>query len=91
MNEAEYGLVMPFTVCTSKGGPYDDASFVAGYEMGLLDARLADGPARVNASLRSDSIPQIDLLAMRHGYAVATEPWEDGSEWTLCEFTKADG
>lgn len=34
-------LVVPFIVCTSKGGPYDDDSFVAGYQAGAVDRMLA--------------------------------------------------
>lgn len=28
--EQEYDLVMPFVVCQSQGGPYDDDAFVGG-------------------------------------------------------------
>jgi hypothetical protein len=28
-DQHEWGMVMPFVVCQSKGGPYDDDSFVA--------------------------------------------------------------
>lgn len=28
--DTEYGLIMPFVVCESRGGPYEDDPFVAG-------------------------------------------------------------
>lgn len=37
---AEYDLVMPFVTVTSAGGPHDDDAYVAGFEMGALDACL---------------------------------------------------
>lgn len=89
-DEAEYGLVMPFVVCQSKGGPYDDESYVAGYEAGHLDAIL-----RYNALLRAQGFnpqpppgaapfhvenrPQLDLIAMRHGFVA--EFTEIGNGW----------
>lgn len=67
-DSTRYGLVMPFLPVQSKGGPYDDAAFVAGYQMGLLDAQLGgsiyDQGRAVYAALRE----QADLIAMRHGY-----------------------
>ena len=79
-----YELVMPFVVCRSQGGPYDDGAFVAGFECGALEARLTIGrPASCELYVRTASLPQIDLIAMRHGYQVEAEPWdEDPDEWT---------
>lgn len=83
---AEYGLLMPFTVVASKGGPYDDASYCAGYEMGQLDAALAAGPRLHQITIRTANVPQADLVAMLHGYtSEAAEPSECGG-WTWVEF-----
>ena len=93
-DEHEHSLVMPFVVCASKGGPYDDQSFVAGYELGRLDTQLAMwGAMEVrhwDATLRTDSMPQVDLIAMRHGWTarVVCEPIEG---WTDVTFDRGEG
>lgn len=51
--EPELSLVMPFVVCTSEGGPYEDESFVAGWDLGTLDARLDAGPIQWETVIRS--------------------------------------
>lgn len=90
MNEPDpaYGLVMPFVVCASKGGPYDDVAFTAGYECGMLDVVLELAAAnpdghRIERTVRTASLAQVDLLAMRHGYVLDSEAWpECPDEWT---------
>ena len=88
-----YELVMPFVVCASNGGPYDDDSFVAGYELGRLDRDLAVHAALEYASLartlRSASLDQADLIAMRHGYRMRRGGEHDG-EWTDVDFIAGD-
>lgn len=74
-------LVMPFLPVKSKGGPYDDDAYCAGYEMGTLDAKLgrttSDGWGNTLA-IHAENQQQADLIAMRRGYvALFTEP-EDG-------------
>lgn len=87
--EADYDLVMPFATVASKGGPYDDQSYVAGYEMGHLDYRLADYACQYHeATVRSANTPQADLIAMRHGFAVNVH--SDDGEWAMLTFTLAD-
>lgn len=83
--EVEYGLVMPFVVCTSKGGPYNDDAYVAGWEAGALDMALEFAPLRPGTIMRlpqafhAANRPQIDLIAMKHGLAVEFEDAAD--EW----------
>ena len=84
----EFGLVMPFVVCESQGGPYQDESFVAGYELGQLSARLEAKPAFLRLPLRTASMRQVDLIAMRHGYSLRQHVMPV-AEWTQCEFLKA--
>ncbi len=83
-------LEMPFVVCQSQGGPYDDESFTAGYTAGLLDADLRSaGWARVERGfpIPTQLVPQADLIGMRHGYTIETTPWEDApDEWTFVAF-----
>jgi hypothetical protein len=67
----EFGLLMPFVTVVSRGGPHDDESYVAGYEMGQLDARLAAaGHHRLGCPevvMQRANLPQAELIAMRHG------------------------
>jgi hypothetical protein len=64
-----YELVMPFQPVISNGGPYDDDAYVAGYEMGRLDAMLAAAKFPDEGQpIHGDNREQADLIAMRHGY-----------------------
>lgn len=73
--EAEYGLVMPFVLVESVGGPYDDEAFTVGWEMGELNAWLETSPPNGSKRLVHDTTcPQVDLLAMRHGYEMWVAP-----------------
>lgn len=85
----EFGLVMPFVVCQSQGGPYEDQAFVAGYELGLLSARLEAQPPFLRLPLRTDSMKQVDLIAMRHGYSLTAHVCPM-PEWTDCELLRID-
>lgn len=81
--EAEYGLVMPFVACQSKGGPYDDVSFAAGYSVGSTDAALAFGLLLDPKPVYTALLPQLDLVAMRHGYKLKVLDGDD--HWsTVC-------
>jgi hypothetical protein len=83
-------LVLPFVVVESKGGPYADEPFVAGYQAGEIDARLAQAEligadvVRV-AMVRRALLPQLELHGMRYGFNVLepTEPHheEAGSDY----------
>ena len=85
----EYGLVMPFVVCASNGGPFADDAFVAGCHHGRLDAELGRRPSMVASTVPSALVPQLDLLAMHHGYAFESEPWaEHPDEWTFVTFSR---
>jgi len=90
-----FGLVMPFVVTRSNGGPFDDAAYVAGAEFGQLDEHLRQAAA-VRAIpqpryINSANVPQVDLLAMHHGFTVTFEPWDEHpDEWTMATFGEAD-
>lgn len=80
----EYGLVMPFVVVTSAGGPYDDAAFVAGYECGLIDATLhalTQVDAELDRWVSRDVVPQLDLIAMRHGLGLKALELDESGQW----------
>jgi hypothetical protein len=89
--EVEYDLVMPFMVCRSRGGPYEDESFVAGWELATIDVRLtqcAVDRLPLNVPIHTPSLPQAELIAMSHGYLMAAEPYEDApEEWSMVTFT----
>lgn len=86
-------MMMPFVVCASKGGPYADDAYVAGWEAGRLDLVLSGTRIPVGASIRlsqpirAENEAQIDLIAMRHGLTADFE--ENGIEgWKLVRFRK---
>lgn len=81
--EAEFGLIMPFVVCQSNGGPYEDSSFVAGARFAKWDMLLKLQPAMHQEYEPVALVPQLDLLAMHLGYKMITEPWEESPEWVL--------
>lgn len=86
----EYGLVMPFVCVTSRDGPYEDVAFVAGYQVGSIDARLAD--RRIAATTEMLYAPlreQVDLVAMRHGYETEVLR-EVEDEWLHIGFTRVE-
>lgn len=67
-NEASYELEMPFVAVRSRGGPFDDDAFVAGYQMGLLDAELSGSVFDQGRAISAANREQADLIAMRHGF-----------------------
>lgn len=89
--EVDWGPVMPFVVCASKGGPYDDDAFVAGYQAGQLDKALAAaravGATEVRGLALSALVPQLELIGMHHGfpYTTADAP-EDYPTWVYVTF-----
>lgn len=78
-----FSLVMPFVVCASNGGPYEDLAYVAGYEMGYLSGRLEQKPAAHQQVVRKANVPQVDLVAMDRGYKlkVVEMPEWDSDDW----------
>jgi hypothetical protein len=78
---------MPFLPVASKGGPWDDDAFVAGYQMGLLDARLELGHLPESLTIYTGNREQADLIAMRHGYTVVFTQEPDWPEWTHMQVT----
>lgn len=80
-DETEYGLVMPFVTVASKGGPHDDESYAAGWEMGALDVALANDTVGYHEQvIHTANAAQADLVAMKHGYTA--EIVEAGDTWS---------
>lgn len=81
-------LVMPFVTIASKNGPHDDASYVAGWEMGALYAELEHSlTPQLNRVIHTSNAAQADLIAMHHGYIAEIEPTgHDG--WSTLRLTR---
>ena len=85
------GTIMPFVVCRSAGGAYDDRAFAAGWNCALIDRALCHGRyAYFEDVVLAPLVPQLDLIAMRHGFEFAVRPVGevDGTEWVHVAFTK---
>ncbi len=92
-DEPGYELVMPFITVQSKGGLHHDDSYVAGWECGTLDRDLAICAltgASLTRTLRLDNSPQIDLIAMKHGFATEVDTEAGDSGWLTYTFRAAD-
>lgn len=85
-------LIMPFITVQSHGGPHDDQSYVCGYEMGYLDARLAVisalGAIPTPQTFHLENLPQIDLIAMQ--YNLRTTIKVDDDEWVHVTFISTE-
>jgi hypothetical protein len=96
-------LVMPFVVCKSNGGPFDDEAFVAGCNFSKIEAFLRImvlfGVTDFTEWVDPKLIPQLDLLAMNLGFKLDTAKvsevcdgdHEEGvdEDWVLAMFTRA--
>jgi|SRR5215471_6322440 len=81
---------MPFVLCRSRGGPYDDEAFASGWRLGAIGAALAGpGISALCESIRPHERVQADLLAMACGYAMRVDPGTDPG-WLSVTFTRAE-
>ncbi|MGY1946671.1 hypothetical protein [Nocardia asiatica] len=91
--EAEYELFMPFVTVKSNGGPHDDTAYVAGWEMGALDAQLKTAASvhaeSLTVQVHTANMPQVDLLAMRHGFSIEHFAYEECPNWSEVAFTRS--
>lgn len=71
--DPDYGLMMRIAVTDAGGSPYEDVSWSAGYEMGALNGVLSHHPREYRAIIRTDNVPQADLIAMKYGYRFSQE------------------
>lgn len=85
MADDTHSLVMPFITCASNGGPHDDDAYIAGFEMGYLDASLSSAKALgvlvAESMIHAVNRAQADLIAMKHGYSTRFTAVEDTTEW----------
>lgn len=90
----EFEILVPFIVCKSEGGVFDDDSFTAGFECATVyaDLKYAKGaPSGLpmtphEAVLRTDNVKQIDLLAMHLGYKTRAVVWDEDPAWSVVFF-----
>lgn len=85
-------LAMPFVVCSSTGGRYDDEAFGAGVECGLIYAELGQCE-RIGATPRPRWVvpgifKQVDLIAMRFGYTVTAAETDEHGGWVRAVFRR---
>lgn len=83
---------MHFPILESNGGVYDDDSFVAGWNLCVLDMKLSDAARFDSGVIPPQRLPieyyeQIDLLAMRYGFLVTVHLLADDEEIADFAFT----
>jgi hypothetical protein len=86
-----YNLVVPFVVCQSVGGPYDDDAFVAGFQAGQIDQALqaaaAVHAAEVRFTVYTTLVKQLELIGMSRGFPVVLVAESDEvPEWSFVTF-----
>lgn len=75
---------LPFICTTHTGGPYDHEAFLAGWALGMVDTLLAAHPGpesdRIlpieHVPIRTESLPQLDLIAMAYGCRIEVHEGE---------------
>ena len=89
-NQGEGDTQLPFVLCRSRGGPYDDEAFLSGWRLGDIGATLGKpGISAVAESIRPRELLQADLLAMARGYTMTVEPSSD-VDWLSVTFTRIE-
>ncbi len=84
----EDDVVIPFVSTTDHGGPYDPASFEAGYLTGTIEAALVNEIISMQIPVRKPLLPQLDLLAMHNNYRIESFPLDDTDEWIMVELVR---
>lgn len=91
LSEGEFELLMPFVLCKSNGGPYDDSAFVAGWRLGALESKMeaarAFGLDVPPQPLYPSDRPQVELLAMKYELEVHVQ--EHDEHWSIYRFLPA--
>lgn len=78
-DQTEFEVALPFVTVKSNGGPHDDESFAAGFEMGALDVILGTPYLQIySTEIHSTSVRQADLIAMHYDFKMTMDS-EDGT------------
>jgi hypothetical protein len=91
----EFDVVMPFVVTTSNGGNLNDEAYVLGWDAACIDQMLGQavqfGTVTLARYVNTKNLPQLDLVAMRHGLRMVAEPEDEQSdEWCWVTFTNVE-
>lgn len=92
----ESSLLMPFIPVTSKGGPFDDQAFTAGFHCGQIFQALSTAVASNASTVRYPLVnavllEQLDLIAMHHGYVISSRDTRpEFPEWVDVTFMHAE-
>jgi hypothetical protein len=90
-NPDALSLAVPFTVCASAGGPYDDAAFVGGFDCGVMHTEMrllrTIGASPAERWVKAPILDQLDLLAMNNGYTIKRGETDEASGWVHVSFT----
>lgn len=90
---ADRELFMPFVLCKSQGGPFDDTAFVAGATCGALTEELRmlrlSGATPRERYIDVRHLPQVDLIAMAYGYTTTLGDLDEASGWQVVTFAQA--
>lgn len=99
-DSVSYQPIMPFVAVASRGGPYDDESYCAGWEANafaalIVDLNKANLPGveiGLKLPVRSANVAQLDLIAMNAGWLVRVcRTWGPADEWSYIHLTQASG
>lgn len=81
----DYGMVLPFVVVASKGGPFDDDAYTAGFEAGQMFESLShirmhtpDIYMKLAMPIHAANREQLDLIAMHYGLTANFTEVADG-------------
>ncbi len=90
-DDAKFELVLPFVVCQSQGGPFEDTAFVAGFQAGQIDRTLAVAAATEQFEVHfphvhTTLLPLLALIGMNRGFPVVESDPADAPEWTAVTF-----
>jgi hypothetical protein len=92
--EHAFGMVMPFVVVKSNGGELDDQSFACGWDCGQLYGELETcqrlGATPQARQVKAEILPQLDLIAMHHGFTVTVDNEDQNPDWRRVEFAPVD-
>jgi hypothetical protein len=91
-DQTNFGLIMPFVLCASQGGPLEDVAFTIGFELGQIDQELefcetlyAEPRDRY---VHTEGLVQLDLIAMRRGYVLEDGLRDESGEWAFVHFRR---
>ena len=84
-----YATIMPFVTIDTNGGEHEAESYLAGFEMGAADARLAIAAIaraeRLVVAVRRSNLPQLRVIGARHGFTIEGDGDGDGERGWIAQ------